>query len=303
MNPKKSALGRGLGALIEDAVEATRPDTPAAAAIDEVDITLIEVNPFQPRQNFDQEALNELAVSIKEVGIIQPITVRQLDNGKYQIISGERRYRASQLAGLSKIPAYVRKANDQDMLEMALVENIQREDLDSIEVAISYQRLIDECSLTQETLSERVGKKRSTVANYLRLLKLPAEIQLGIRLRKLSMGHAKALVNIESSEIQLEIYNQILEDDLSVRQVEALVRHYNDPQEEVEVLPKITKDSEKEDLPEIFKDFKNQLRDVFKSKVELKKDIKGSGKIIIPFKSENELLEIMSLVEKVKNLG
>src|SRR5512145_690581 len=175
MSAKKNALGRGLGALIEEASDVNRQETAPASTINEIDINLIEVNPFQPRTNFDQEALNELATSIKELGIIQPITVRQLESGKYQLITGERRYRASQIAGLTTIPAYIRRANDQDMLEMALVENIQREDLDAIEIAISYQRLIEECSLTQETLSERVGKKRSTVANYLRLLRLPAE--------------------------------------------------------------------------------------------------------------------------------
>jgi ParB family transcriptional regulator, chromosome partitioning protein len=303
MSAKKNALGRGLGALIEGASDVSRQEAVPASTINEIDINLIEVNPFQPRKNFDQEALNELAISIKELGIIQPITVRQLDNGNYQLITGERRFRASQLAGLKAIPAYIRRANDQDMLEMALVENIQREDLDAIEIAISYQRLIEECSLTQETLSERVGKKRSTVANYLRLLRLPAEIQLGIRIRKISMGHARALINIESSEIQLEIYNQTIEDDLSVRQVEDLVRHYNEPQEIVEVLPKPAKVSNSNDASAELNDFKDQLRNVFKSKVELKRDPKGSGKIVIPFKSDNELLEIMDLVEKIKNLG
>jgi ParB family chromosome partitioning protein len=302
MSAKKSALGRGLGALIEEASDGSRQEV-AASSINEIAIDLIEVNPFQPRKNFDQEALNELAISIKELGIIQPITVRMLDENKYQLITGERRYRASQIAGLKTIPAYVRTANDQDMLEMALVENIQREDLDAIEISISYQRLIEECNLTQETLSERVGKKRSTVANYLRLLKLPAEIQLGIRLRKISMGHARALINMESAEMQLEIYNQIIEDDLSVRQVEELVRHYNEPQEPVEVLPKPTKISGKTEISNDLNEYKDQLRDVFKSKIELKRDSKGAGKIIIPFKSDDELFEIMSTFEKVKNLS
>ncbi len=273
---------------------------PAAASINEIEIELIEVNPFQPRKHFDEEALNELAISIKELGIIQPITVRQLDNGKYQLITGERRFRASQRAGLKQIPAYIRKADDQAMLELALVENIQREDLDSIEVAISYQRLIDECSLTQENLSERVGKKRSTVANYLRLLKLPAEIQLGIRNRKLAMGHARALVNVDSAEIQLDIFNQIIEDDLSVRQVEELVRQLNEPQPEVIQVPKNGKPA-KESLPAEFDSYKSQLCDIFNSKVELKRDNKGTGKIVIPFNTDSELIQIMSLVEKVRN--
>src|SRR4030042_3416604 len=191
MIAKKSALGRGLGALIEEANEPKRESF--ISSTDEIEIRLIEFNPFQPRKNFDQEALNELASSITELGIIQPITVRKLDNGNYQLITGERRLRAAQIAGLTTLPAYIRTADDQAMLEMALVENIQREDLDAIEIAISYQRLIEECNLTQENLSERVGKKRSTVTNYLRLLKLPAEIQVGIREKKISMGHARAL--------------------------------------------------------------------------------------------------------------
>lgn len=300
MIAKKNALGRGLGALIEEAAEPVVKQEPAAASINEIEIDLIEVNPFQPRKHFDEEALNELSISIKELGIIQPITVRQLDNGKYQLITGERRFRASQRAGLKQIPAYVRKADDQAMLELALVENIQREDLDSIEVAISYQRLIDECSLTQESLSERVGKKRSTVANYLRLLRLPAEIQLGIRNRKLSMGHARALVNVEAPEIQLDIFNQIVEDDLSVRQVEELVRQLNEPQPEIMPVPKNGKPV-KESLPAEFDSYKSQLRSIFNSKVELKRDNKGTGKIVIPFNTDSELIQIMSLVEKVRN--
>ncbi len=299
MIAKKNALGRGLGALIEEAAEPIKQEAPASS-INEIDIDLIEVNPFQPRKHFDEEALNELAISIKELGIIQPITVRQLESGRYQLITGERRFRASQLAGLKKLPAYVRIADDQAMLELALVENIQREDLDAIEVAISYQRLIEECSLTQENLSERVGKKRSTVTNYLRLLKLPAEIQVGIRNRKLSMGHARALVNVESAEMQLDIFNQIVEDDLSVRQVEDLVRQLNEPQPEVETVPKVLKPS-KESLPAEFDNYKTQLRSIFNSKVELKRDNKGTGKIVIPFNTDSELIQIMSLVEKVRN--
>ena len=221
---QKNALGRGLGALIEDADQSERAP---AAAINEIDIDKIEVNPFQPRKNFDEESLRELASSIREIGIIQPITVRRLNGDTYQLITGERRYKAAGLAGMETIPAYVRIAEDQNMLEMALVENIQREDLDSIEVAISYQRLIEEIGLTQENLSDRVGKKRSTISNYLRLLKLPAEIQLGIRDRLISMGHARALVNIPDPNIQLEIFQKIIKDDLSVRKVEELVRRTN----------------------------------------------------------------------------
>jgi ParB family chromosome partitioning protein len=296
MSTKKNSLGRGLSALIEDAGEASKPEE-AAASINEIDINLIEVNPFQPRKNFDEESIGELATSIRELGIIQPITVRLLDNGKFQLITGERRYRASQKAGLSTIPAYVRVANDQAMLELALVENIQREDLDSIEIAISYQRLIEECSLTQENLSERVGKKRSTVANYLRLLKLPAEIQSGIRSGKMTMGHARALINIESTEEQIKIFNMVIEDDLSVRQVEDLVRALNDQKKET---PKTNK-STKEDASSDFRDFQNQLRGLFNAKVDLKRSSNGIGKIVIPFRSDEELLQIMSLVEKLNN--
>jgi len=204
MSAKKKALGRGLGALIEDA--SSTPEIVHSEAVNEIDINKIETNPFQPRSKFDEEALNELAISIKELGIIQPITVRKMENKKFQLITGERRLRASKIAGLETIPAYIRTADDQSMLEMALVENIQREDLDAIEISISYQRLIEECKLTQETLSERVGKKRSTVTNYLRLLKLPAEIQVSIRNNDLSIGHAKTLINIDNKEDQLKVF-------------------------------------------------------------------------------------------------
>ncbi|MDR1154921.1 MAG: ParB/RepB/Spo0J family partition protein [Bacteroidales bacterium] len=225
---KKSALGKGLGALIKQS-ETGIPESQANAT-NKIDIRKIEANPYQPRTNFDQEALEELAASIKQLGIIQPITVREIDSGRYQIISGERRYRASMIAGLTEIPAYIRHADDNNMLELALVENIQREDLDAIEVAISYQRLIDECRLTQENMSKRVGKKRSTIANYLRLLKLPAEIQSAIRKGQLSMGHARALVNIDQPEHQLLLLHDIIENSLSVRQVEEAARQVNRPE-------------------------------------------------------------------------
>lgn len=298
MSLKKSALGRGLGALIEDASDVqNKPET--IAATNEIEINLIEVNPFQPRKNFDEDALNELASSIRELGIIQPITVRQLENGKYQLIAGERRFRASQRAGLTKMPAFVRTADDQSMLELALVENIQREELDAIEISISYQRLIDECNLTQENLSERVGKKRSTVANYLRLLRLPAEIQLGIRQRKISMGHARALINIESPEEQVRIFSTILEDGLSVRQVEELVRALNTPKEENLPVDETKPGREIDDASGEYKDFKDQLRNYIHPKVEFKRNSKGVGKIVIPFNSDNELIKIMSLIEKI----
>ncbi|MEZ7955323.1 MAG: ParB/RepB/Spo0J family partition protein, partial [Bacteroidales bacterium] len=227
---KKSALGRGLGALISDANslnlgrQHTGEGEPGFASISEISIGKIVANPYQPRSSFDKEALDELADSIKTLGLIQPITVRQIEDGTFQIISGERRFRASQLAGLSTIPAYIRKADDQGMLEMAIVENIQRENLDSIEIALSFQRLIEECSLTQEEMAERVGKKRATITNYLRLLKLPAEIQLAIRAGKITMGHAKALLSLDSPSKQLKICSTIVEKDLSVREVEERVK-------------------------------------------------------------------------------
>eukprot|EP01034_Spumella_vulgaris_P002313 gene2313-3005_t len=233
MNAKKKGLGRGLSALLtgSDTEDLLTPEAaekrPAGVAAIPVD--LIETNPFQPRTEFDETALAELSESIQALGIIQPITVRKTDNGRYQLISGERRFRASKLAGLEEIPAYIRTTNDQGMLEMAIVENIQRENLNAIEVAISFKRLADECSLTQEQLSERVAKKRSTITNYLRLLKLPAEIQAGIRENLISMGHARALINLPSEAQQLKIFNQIIEKDLSVRAVEDLVRDGDSP--------------------------------------------------------------------------
>ena len=220
---RKNALGRGLGALIESDEERDLVHDKLSRGI-EIPIAHISTNPFQPRTKFDDDSLEELADSMKQIGIIQPITVRETNEGYYQLITGERRLRAAKLAGINKIPAYVRGANDNDLLEMALVENIQREDLDAIEIAISFQRLIDECNLTQEDLSRRVGKKRATVSNYIRLLKLPADVQLGIREKKISMGHARAIINIEDPKEQLELYYRIVNHDMSVRKVEELVR-------------------------------------------------------------------------------
>jgi len=291
MNAKKNALGRGLGALIEDAN--LKPE----ASINEIDVKQIEGNPYQPRTQFDEETLEELTVSIKKLGIIQPITVRQLESGKYQLISGERRFRAAKRAGLGTIPAYVRRADDQAMLEMALVENIQRDDLDAIEVAISYQRLIEECKLTQENLSDRVGKKRSTVSNYLRLLRLPAEIQLGIRSHEVSMGHARALVNIEDPELQLELYKQIHDRDLSVRQTEELVRKSREgesdkPGRKPRSLPT---------LPAEYKKLKGQLSDHFKTNVEFRRNTRGAGKIVIPFESDADLERIIGILDRLED--
>lgn len=285
---KKNALGRGLGALIDDGGEDNLQPT---ASVNEIPVRNIEANPWQPRSKFDEEALNELADSIKEIGIIQPITVRHMENGNYQLITGERRYRAARKLGLKTMPAFVRSADDQGMLEMALVENIQREDLDAIEVAISYQRLIEECNLTQENLSGRVGKKRSTVTNYLRLLKLPAEIQLGIKDRKISMGHARAIVNLEDPEEQMEVYRKILKFELSVRKVEELVRKIQEPAEVVTETVEPGTDQ--------YSDLKDHLSKQFNTTIEFKRSNKGSGKIVIPFKSDEDLERIIAILDKL----
>jgi ParB family chromosome partitioning protein len=293
MNAKKNSLGRGLGALIEDAT-LPREIVQAVEADNEVEISLIEVNPFQPRKKFDEEELQELATSIRQIGIIQPITLRKLENGRFQIIAGERRFRAAKIAGLTTVPAFIRSADDQGMLEMALVENIHRSDLNSIEVAISYQRLIDECALTQESLSDRVGKKRATIANYLRLLKLPAEIQLGLREEKLSMGHARALISIDDIDKQLEIYNKATLENLSVREVEELVRLLNEPEKSSVSLKK---GKEESSLSQEYEGLRHHLTKHFNVPVDFKRNEKGSGKIIISFKSDEELERIIATLD------
>lgn len=379
MTLKRPALGRGLGALIDDSKyeKKTVEEVISSGSITEIEIDKIEVNPFQPRTDFDEEALLELSVSIRELGIIQPITVRKIDNDKFQIISGERRFRASKLAGLTALPAFVRDVNDQSMLELALVENIQREDLNAIEVAITYQRLIDECSLTQESLSERIGKKRSTITNYLRLLKLPVELQAGIRDKLITFGHARALITIEDAEKQLALFNRAIEESLSVREVEKLVREINNPtpvvveepkqepviepiqevvetqtqeiiqeethevaqeesqqtvQEEdynentedvleqmeqheietnevenvidnfltldnVEVAPKKT--FVEPPLPEHYVHFKDRLSYHFQIGVDVKRDEKGKGRLVIPFNSDDEFNRIAEILKKL----
>jgi len=291
---KKMALGRGLGALIEDAEtpmnrEERRADGQALELVREVDIERIKANPFQPRSSFDEESLAELAASIKQLGIIQPLTLRLVD-GEYQLISGERRLRAAKQVGLTTVPAYIRTANDQGMLEMALVENIQREDLDAIEVAISYQRLIDECFLTHDNLSERVGKKRSTITNYLRLLKLPAEIQMGLKERKLSMGHARAIVSVDNPEEQLKIYRRIIKGDLSVRQTEAMVRKYvQQPEPDIDIPESPSINTQGDGLVE----YKKKLNELFGWGADIKPGKKGDGKIVISYRSQGELEELM----------
>ena len=302
MSTKRNALGRGLSALLENAntditSNKLEGEGKVVGAVADIEISKIETNPFQPRTNFEVDALNELAGSIKEHGIIQPITVRKLGYDKYQLISGERRFRASQLAGLTSVPAYIRNANDQAMLEMALVENIQRENLDAIEVAISYKRLIDECSLTQEQLSQNVSKQRSTITNYLRLLKLPVEIQLAIRNGDISMGHARALINIDNEDKQLDIYNQIVLNGLSVRDVEDLVRGAKTEITTSGKSSSTDKKSSKATLSVDQQNMMNDLRAVFNTKVQISKEANGKGKIVIPFKSDNDLKRILDLLD------
>lgn len=293
--PKRKALGRGLSALLKETGEVNSASDQNAkklvGAIAEIEIALIEENPFQPRTKFDAEALQELSISIKELGVIQPITVRKKGDGTFQIISGERRFRASKLAGFETIPAYIRLADDQSMLEMALVENIQREELDAIEIALSYQRLMDECELTQEAMSERVGKKRSTVANYLRLLKLQPLVQAGLRDKMISMGHARAMINLENEEDQLTIYEQAISKELNVRQVEDAVRKLKSTQ-----ASNGTK-TDKAPLPPKLVKLKEQLSDTLDSEVNLTQSARGRGKIVIPFKNDDDLERILSLIK------
>lgn len=289
---KKNALGRGLGALI-DGVEKEVLEKKVEANLN-ISVDSIEANPFQPRTNFDGQALEELAASIRKLGIVQPLTVREITPGKYQLIAGERRLRASRLAGLTHVPAYVRTADDQAMLELALVENIQREDLDAVEVAISFQRLIEECRLTQEQLSERVGKQRSTVANYLRLLKLPAEIQLGIRNKQVMMGHARALVNIEDQKKQISAYYMIVDGGLSVRQAEDIVRHL-----QTEKVKDPVKSERKKKLNDDFSKLSDHLNKIFAANVNFRINENGKGKIVIPFENSEEMERILGVFDRL----
>ena len=289
---KKSPLGRGLGALI-DGVEKEVLETKVEANL-EIEIDSIDANPFQPRTRFDSQSLEELAASIRQVGIVQPLTVRESEDGRYQLIAGERRLRAARMAGLTHVPAYIRTADDTAMLEMALVENIQREDLDAMEVAITYQRLIEECSLTQEQLSDRVGKQRSTVANYLRLLRLPAEIQLGIRNRNLTMGHARTLVNIDDQAKQINVFYHIIQEDLSVRATEDLVRHLQSGAVKDPVRGELKKKLNTE-----YEVLAGQLSKLFESDVQFRINEKGRGKIVIPFSDSDEMERIIALLDKL----
>ena len=287
---KKSGLGKGLDLIIgSPETDITSKDISGdfvAGAVAEIDINLIETNPFQPRTEFDETALRELAQSIKEQGIIQPVTVRKLGYNKYQLISGERRLRASKMAGLTTIPVFIRVANDEQMLELALIENIHRENLNAIEVAISYQRLIDECNMTQEEVSEKVGKSRSAVANFLRLLKLPAEVQIAIRDGHISMGHARALININDKEEQLKLLQQIIMDEMNVRQTEEMADKAKGQGKEKK---------QTNFIPEHFKSKIKTLSQTLNTKVKVKRDIKGRGSVVIDFKDEAEFDRIMEL--------
>jgi ParB family chromosome partitioning protein len=299
---RKTGLGRGLSALLDDS-DSAHPQKNAINPVSETEqkaqsnnignikISDIATNPFQPRSEFDQVALNELADSIRVQGLIQPITVRKAEGGNYQLISGERRLRASKLAGLTEIPAYVREANDQQMLEMALIENIQRENLNAIEVALSFQRMLEECNLKQEQLGERVGKNRSTVTNYLRLLKLPPAIQISIRDQKISMGHARALINVEETDKQLFIHQEIIDKGLSVRKVEELVRSINS----LQMKPKSVRQPVGVSFE--YQKLQKDLASRFATKVKLKVGENGKGAIEIPFVSDDDLSRILELLD------
>ena len=296
---KKNALGRGLDALISF----NESEASGSSSISEVDLDKIIPNPDQPRRMFSEEGIQELAASIRSIGLIQPVTLRKLDDDSYQIIAGERRYRASQMAGLHSIPAYIKTADEDETMEMALIENIQREDLNSIEIALAYQTLIKTLSLTQEQLSERVGKKRATVANYLRLLKLPAEVQMGVKDKKIEMGHARALVTIDDPVKQLAIYNKIIEEGLSVRMVERMVREQNDEQDG-DKQPAAKKKKTGQTLSGQkqsgeFEALKQHLSSYFRTDVQFTCNKNGKGKITIPFHSPEELERLIVMFDKM----
>ncbi len=291
MAKRRNTLGRGLDALLSiDNIQ-----TEGSSSINEIELSKIAINPNQPRREFDEESLNELAISITEIGIIQPITLRKISDDEYQIIAGERRYRASQKAGLKSIPAYIRTADDENMMEMALIENIQREDLNAVEIALAYQHLIDEYNLTQERLSERIGKNRATIANYLRLLKLPAPIQMALQNRKIDMGHARALLTLKEPKQQVQVLKEILKHGYSVRKVETLVKELNAANEVTEKPEEKTKKTKEE-----YNLLKKHLSDFFNTKVQVSCSTKGKGKISISFQNEEELERIMEIFDSLK---
>lgn len=291
--PRRNALGRGLDSLI------SMDDVPArgSSAINDIPLDCITVNPDQPRRNFDEEALGELADSIRQLGIIQPLSLRKTGPDSYQIIAGERRYRAALMAGLQSVPAYIRTANDAELTEMALIENIQREDLNAIEIALTFKKLIDQYQLTQERLSERIGKKRATVANFLRLLKLPAEVQLGLRDKRVDMGHARALLSIADPALQLRLYNEILRDGLSVRRVEELAKAYQNGEIPADKPKRAVNDKS---ASSDFDVLKRHLSSVFRTPVQFTCDRSGKGRITFPFKNESELERLITLFDSLK---
>ena len=287
----RNTLGRGLDALLSiDSIQ-----TEGSSSINEIELSKMAINPNQPRREFDEESLNELATSIAEIGIIQPITLRQISDNEYQIIAGERRYRASQKAGLKTVPAYIRTADDENMMEMALIENIQREDLNAVEIALAYQHLIDEYELTQERLSERISKNRATIANYLRLLKLPAPVQMALKKREIDMGHARALLTLKETKLQVKLLKEILKQGHSVRKVEQIVRDLNNKEKQDEKVVSQTKKSKEE-----FNLLKKHLSDFFDTKVQVSCSNKGKGKISISFTNEEELERIMEIFDSLK---
>ena len=292
---KYPALGRGLDALIQT----EEVKTEGSSSISEIELSLIHPNPNQPRREFDADSLQELADSIREIGIIQPITLRQLADGTYEIIAGERRWRATQMAGLTTIPAYVRTADDENVMEMALIENIQRQDLNALEIALAYQHLLEQYDLTQDRLSERVGKKRATITNYLRLLKLPATIQVALQNREIDMGHARALLSLDNPALQLKVFNQIQREHLSVRKVEELVKRLMEG-ETVNVSGQKLR-PRKAQLSQEYALLRDSLSKCFQTKVQFTCSDKGKGKITIPFSGEEELERIVSLLDKLKH--
>ena len=294
VHKKYNALGRGLDALIS--TEEVKPQ--GSSTINEIPLSQIEANPNQPRREFDAEALQELANSIRELGIITPITLRQVDTNRFQIIAGERRWRASQMVGLQAIPAYIRTINDENVMEMALVENIQREDLNAIEIALAYQHLMDSTGMTQEKVSERVGKSRTAVANYLRLLKLPAQVQMALQNKSIDMGHARALLALDSPAMQIKLFKEVEKNGYSVRKVEEMVKSLNNGDDSDTAKKKV---AAKTPMPEEFSMLKNRLSDFFRTKVQLVCSAKGKGKISIPFNNEEELEHIMNVFDKLKN--
>lgn len=298
----KSALGRGLddikGKGLDALIDTTGVSAQGSSTINEVALNQIEANPNQPRREFDEEALQELATSIRQIGIIQPITVRQTAENRYQIIAGERRWRASQLAGLTAIPAYIRTINDENVMEMALVENIQREDLNAIEIALAYEHLLRNSGMTQEKVSERVGKSRTAITNYLRLLKLPAQVQMALQKKEIDMGHARALLAVDSPSLQIKLFNETQKNGYSVRKVEELAQRLKNG-ENIELGKK--KSSSKGQLPEEFNLLKKQLSAFFSTKVQMTCSPKGKGKITIPFDDEEELEHIMNVFDKLND--